>query len=139
MERRLAAILAADVVGYSHLIREDEAGTLAALKAAQRAPDRPRNAAAQRPNQFRFLTLPRPELGVEQTSISGGCMSPCSHNRKFRASSERVICEPRERIDLVDPVFLIQAPFLQNLSVFRCLLKTTNNIPQFFYNFIRRL
>ncbi len=26
MERRLAAILAADVVGYSRLIREDEAG-----------------------------------------------------------------------------------------------------------------
>ncbi len=33
MERRLAAILAADVVGYSRLIREDETGTLAALKA----------------------------------------------------------------------------------------------------------
>jgi adenylate cyclase len=33
MERRLAAILAADVVGYSHLIREDEAGTLAVLRA----------------------------------------------------------------------------------------------------------
>ncbi len=33
MERRLAAIFAADVVGYSRLIREDEAGTLAALKA----------------------------------------------------------------------------------------------------------
>ncbi len=33
MERRLAAILAADVVGYSRLIREDEAGTLAAFKA----------------------------------------------------------------------------------------------------------
>jgi len=33
MERRLAAILAADMVGYSRLIREDEAGTLAALKA----------------------------------------------------------------------------------------------------------
>ncbi len=30
---RLAAILAADVVGYSRLIREDEAGTLAVLKA----------------------------------------------------------------------------------------------------------
>ncbi len=29
MERRLAAILATDVVGYSRLIREDEAGTLA--------------------------------------------------------------------------------------------------------------
>ncbi len=32
MQRRLAAILAADVVGYSRLIGEDEAGTLAALK-----------------------------------------------------------------------------------------------------------
>ncbi len=33
MERRLAAILAADVVGYSRLMAEDEAGTLARLKA----------------------------------------------------------------------------------------------------------
>ena len=33
MERRLAAILIADVVGYSRLIRADEEGTLAALKA----------------------------------------------------------------------------------------------------------
>ncbi len=33
MERRLAAILVADVVGYSRLIRADEEGTIAALKA----------------------------------------------------------------------------------------------------------
>lgn len=32
MERRLAAIMAADVVGYSRLIRSDEDGTLAAFK-----------------------------------------------------------------------------------------------------------
>lgn len=32
MERRLAAILAADVVGYTRLMGEDEAGTLAVLK-----------------------------------------------------------------------------------------------------------
>ncbi len=32
MERRLAAIMATDVVGYSRLIRADEEGTLAALK-----------------------------------------------------------------------------------------------------------
>ena len=32
VERRLAAILSADVVGYSRLMGEDEAGTLAALK-----------------------------------------------------------------------------------------------------------
>ena len=32
MERRLAAILVADMVGYSRLMEADEAGTLAALK-----------------------------------------------------------------------------------------------------------
>lgn len=32
VERRLAAILAADVAGYSRMMAEDEAGTLAALK-----------------------------------------------------------------------------------------------------------
>ena len=36
MERRLTAILAADVVGYSRLMGLDEAGTLSALKAHQR-------------------------------------------------------------------------------------------------------
>lgn len=36
MARRLAAILAADVVGYSRLMAEDEAGTLATLKAHRR-------------------------------------------------------------------------------------------------------
>ena len=33
MERRLTAIVAADVVGYSRLIRDNEAGTLASIKA----------------------------------------------------------------------------------------------------------
>ncbi len=36
MERRLAAILAADVVGYSRLMGEDETGTLARLKSLRR-------------------------------------------------------------------------------------------------------
>jgi adenylate cyclase len=36
MERRLAAILAADVVGYSRLMGEDEMGTLVRLKALRR-------------------------------------------------------------------------------------------------------
>src|SRR5258707_7347704 len=36
VERRLAAILAADVAGYSRLMGEDEEGTLAALKAIWR-------------------------------------------------------------------------------------------------------
>jgi adenylate cyclase len=36
VQRRLAAILAADVAGYSRLMGEDEEGTLAALKAIRR-------------------------------------------------------------------------------------------------------
>jgi len=36
VERRLAAILAADVAGYSRLMAGDEAGTLARLKALRR-------------------------------------------------------------------------------------------------------
>ena len=36
VQRRLAAILAADVVGYSRLMEADEAGTLGALKALRR-------------------------------------------------------------------------------------------------------
>jgi class 3 adenylate cyclase len=35
-QRRLAAILAADVAGYSRLMGADEEGTLAALKAHRR-------------------------------------------------------------------------------------------------------
>ena len=37
VERRLAAILAADVAGYSRLMGIDEEGTLAALKGHRRA------------------------------------------------------------------------------------------------------
>ena len=36
VERRLAAILVADVAGYSRLMGADEEGTLAALKACRR-------------------------------------------------------------------------------------------------------
>ena len=35
--RRLAAILAADVAGYSRLMGQDEEGTLAALKALRKS------------------------------------------------------------------------------------------------------
>jgi adenylate cyclase len=36
VQRRLAAVMAADVVGYSRLMGQDEAGTLAALKARRK-------------------------------------------------------------------------------------------------------
>jgi adenylate cyclase len=37
VERRLAAIVAVDVAGYSRLMGRDEEGTLAALRATRRA------------------------------------------------------------------------------------------------------
>src|SRR5262245_28645487 len=37
VQRRLAAILAADVVGYSRLMEQDESGTVAALKMRRKA------------------------------------------------------------------------------------------------------
>src|ERR687893_545618 len=40
LERRLAAIFAADVAGYSRLMGEDEAGTLRALTARREVMDR---------------------------------------------------------------------------------------------------
>lgn len=36
IQRRLAAVMAADVVGYSRLMETDEAGTLAALKSRRK-------------------------------------------------------------------------------------------------------
>ena len=44
VQRRLAAILAADVVGYSRLMAEDETGTLAALKAHRKELIEPKSA-----------------------------------------------------------------------------------------------
>src|ERR1051325_3863547 len=47
MERRLAAIVAADMVGYSRLMGFDEAGTLAALQKIQNDVIQPQVAAHQ--------------------------------------------------------------------------------------------
>ena len=48
VERRLAAILAADVAGYSRLMGADEEGTLERLKALRRELLDPKNRAAAR-------------------------------------------------------------------------------------------
>lgn len=44
VQRRLAAILVADVVGYSRLMREDETGTMAQLKTLRKEVFDPRTA-----------------------------------------------------------------------------------------------
>ncbi len=48
VQRRLAAILAADVVGYSRLMREDETGTLAQLEVLRKRGVRSPHRRAQR-------------------------------------------------------------------------------------------
>jgi len=62
--RRLVAILAADVVGYSRLMEADEEGTLAALKAIRRELGDPRSRSttavlSRPPVRMRRLTIAR--------------------------------------------------------------------------------
>jgi adenylate cyclase len=53
VDRRLAAILAADVVGYCRMMEVDEAGTLAALKARRKDVLEPAGRQTQRGGHFR--------------------------------------------------------------------------------------
>src|SRR5215470_8142561 len=65
VERRLAAIMAADVVGYSRLMGEDEEGTLAALKAIRRELTEPKIAE----NRGRIVKTTGDGLLVEFPSV----------------------------------------------------------------------
>jgi hypothetical protein len=72
VERRLAAILAVDVAGYSRLMGQDEEGTLAALRALQREigdAKSPSTAAGRR-----FVPVFRdPKLTQEDGNGAGAC------------------------------------------------------------------
>ena len=57
VERRLAAILAVDVAGYSRLMGEDEEGTLAALRAVRRELGDPKIAASRRSTRSPLIWL----------------------------------------------------------------------------------
>src|SRR5215470_4194656 len=65
VERRLAAILAADVAGYSRLMEADEEGTLAALRAIRRELGDPKIAA----HRGRIVKTTGDGLLVEFTSV----------------------------------------------------------------------
>jgi adenylate cyclase len=67
MERRLAAILAVDVVGYSRLIRADEEGTIAAFKALRADPIGP----ALEAHRGRTVKLMGDGMLVEFASVVG--------------------------------------------------------------------
>src|ERR1700757_1446709 len=59
VERRLAAILAVDVAGYSRLMGSDEEGTLAALRAVRREIGDPKI----REHRGRIVKTPTPRPG----------------------------------------------------------------------------
>jgi adenylate cyclase len=81
-QRRLAAILAADVVGYSRLMGADEAGTLAQLKSHRRELLDPKITE----HQGRIVKTTGDGMLVSWTSIEPsasfqGLLSACGWNR----------------------------------------------------------
>ena len=70
MERRLSAILAADVVGYSRMMGANEAGTLEALKAARAKVVDARIAT----HQGRLVKMTGDGMLVEFPSVVSACL-----------------------------------------------------------------
>ena len=87
MTRRLAAIVAADVVGYSRLMGADEAGTLAVLKAHRREPVDPRIAA----HQGRIVKTTGDGLLVEPPSVVEAAQCAVEVQRAARAQHRRAL------------------------------------------------
>jgi adenylate cyclase len=90
MERRLAAILAADVVGYTRLMREDEVGTLERLKAHREAVFDPLIAK----NRGRIVKLMGDGALVEFSSV---IEAVCCAAELQRGMAERNVEVPEER------------------------------------------
>ena len=74
VERKLTAILAADVAGYSRLIGADEEGTLARLKAHRREVIDPKIAKVLRPHQIEGVKVsPSRRKSNVDISVSLSC------------------------------------------------------------------
>ena len=93
-ERRLAAILVADVVGYSRLMGRDDAGTLARLKACRRELLEPAGHRASRPDH----QLPRRQCAV-RVRERGRCGRVCGHHPAWRRRARAG--RPAARADLL--------------------------------------
>src|SRR5919204_4429169 len=93
MERRLAAILAADVVGYSRLMAANESGTLSALKALQA--DFIDGQIAQ--HQGRIVKLTGDGMLVEFPSVVSAVACAVDIQRGMRARSSKA--PPDARIE----------------------------------------
>jgi TolB-like protein/class 3 adenylate cyclase len=94
MERRLVAILAADVVGYSGLMERDEAGTLAALKSLREDLFDPKIAA----HHGRIVKLMGDGTLVDFSSVVDAVVCAVDIQRAMAARNAEAPAE--ERIDL---------------------------------------
>ena len=78
VDRRLAAILAADVVGYSRLMGADEEGTLARLKACRKALVDAESETV------------RDKFSIRDTRLKPACDGACFETRARRAPQHEV-------------------------------------------------
>ena len=90
VERRLAAILAADVVGYSRLMEVDEAGTLARLKTIRLELIDPAIAKCK----GRIIKTTGDGMLVEFQSVTEACAVPWN----FRSAWRGAIATCRRRV-----------------------------------------
>jgi TolB-like protein/class 3 adenylate cyclase len=90
VDRRLAAILAADVAGYSRLMGEDEEGTLAALKAIRRELADPRIAE----HRGRIVKTTGDGLLVEFPSVVNAVRCAVELQREMSLRNDGVAQEP---------------------------------------------
>jgi adenylate cyclase len=94
VQRKLAAILAADIVGYSHLMEIDEAGTLARLKSARELLIGPKIAASG----GRVVKLIGDGMLVEFPSVVDAVTCAVEIQRAIHERSE--LLQPDERLEL---------------------------------------
>jgi class 3 adenylate cyclase/outer membrane protein OmpA-like peptidoglycan-associated protein len=91
VKRRLAAILAADVVGYSRLMGEDEEGTLAELKAVRQEVTDP----AIKEHRGRIVKTMGDGLLVEFASVVDAVLCAIEVQRKMRVRNQEIPADRR--------------------------------------------
>ena len=94
VERRLAAILAADVAGYSRLMGADEEGTLAALKAIRRELGDPKIAE----HHGRIVKTTGDGLLVEFPSVVDAVRCAVEVQREMAERNAEIPSDPTHRV-----------------------------------------
>ena len=120
VERRLAAILAVDVAGYSRLMGEDEEGTLGALRAVRREPNadgrfnRGLPNAGQAPEEVTPRTGPAKRNGLKRERMQAGRLVGTPNDRLFeRRRTVLSIALPNSRGPAHGGVTDCRSPHLQ--------------------------